>query len=96
MFVNLIRLLGILFFVWLFKNLVSFVMKSMKKKEPEKSTTGDANPMVKDPVCGMYMDSRLAVRMDSKNEAFYFCSEDCRNKYLSKPPGERMGAAPPR
>jgi YHS domain-containing protein len=40
--------------------------------------------MVKDPVCGMYMDSRLAIRVESRKEAFYFCSEECKNKYLEK------------
>ena len=44
--------------------------------------------MVKDPVCGMYMDSRLAVRLEGDKEVLYFCSEDCRKKYLKKPPDE--------
>jgi YHS domain-containing protein len=39
--------------------------------------------MVKDPVCGMYMDSRLAVRMEDRKEVVYFCSEECRKKYVN-------------
>jgi hypothetical protein len=30
----------------------------------------------------MYMDSRLAIRMEDRNDIIYFCSEECRKKYL--------------
>ncbi len=39
--------------------------------------------MVKDPMCGMYMDPRLALRMEYKKEYLYFCSDECRQKFLS-------------
>jgi YHS domain-containing protein len=39
---------------------------------------------VKDPVCGMYMDPRLAIRLRRQQEGdLYFCSEECRRRYLS-------------
>jgi hypothetical protein len=41
----------------------------------------------------MYMDSRLAIRLESGKEAVYFCSEDCKNKYLGKSPGEETSSA---
>jgi YHS domain-containing protein len=44
--------------------------------------------MVKDPICGMYMDPRLAVKLKMSNGVFYFCSEECKNKFLSIPPGK--------
>ena len=46
------------------------------------------NHMVKDPVCGMYMDSRLAFRLDSRKETVYFCSEKC-GRNISKPESNR-------
>lgn len=49
--------------------------------------------MVKDPVCGMYMDARLAIRLDNTSEAIYFCSEECKNKYRVKSPEEKIGSA---
>jgi uncharacterized protein len=39
--------------------------------------------MVKDPVCGMYMDPRLALRQEEKGELLFFCSEECRQKYMA-------------
>jgi len=50
--------------------------------------------MVKDPVCGMYMDSRLAVRLDKEREEFFFCSEDCKKKYLNQSAGAASNSAP--
>jgi YHS domain-containing protein len=49
--------------------------------------------MVKDPVCGMYMDSRLAIRLENQSEAIFFCSEECRKKFLSKSAGGGMDSA---
>lgn len=40
--------------------------------------------MVKDPVCGMYMDSRLAIRLQRNRDDIYFCSETCKQKYLNR------------
>ena len=41
-----------------------------------------SNYMVKDPVCGMYMDSRLALKVEKKNKTVYFCSEKCKKNYV--------------
>lgn len=40
--------------------------------------------MVKDPVCGMYLDPRLAIRDEMKG-TYYFCSEQCRDQFMSNP-----------
>jgi len=45
---------------------------------------GHPTAMVKDPVCGIYLDPNLAFRMDHNKEAVYFCSSDCRQKFLVK------------
>ena len=86
----LIRILAALLLVWVFQRFLSVLLRNFKKAGSNATPENPANQMVKDPVCGMYMDSRLAVRIERKNEAFYFCSEDCRNKYLNKPPQDGM------
>jgi YHS domain-containing protein len=67
--------------------------QASKTSGSRKSEQQAENTMVKDPICGMYMDSRLAIRLDDTSEAVYFCSEECKNKYLVKPPGEEAGSA---
>jgi uncharacterized protein len=43
-----------------------------------------ATDTVRDPVCGMYMDRRLALRLEKGKGAFFFCSKECREKFLSE------------
>ncbi len=38
--------------------------------------------MVKDPQCGIYVATDLAVHIRRKNMNLYFCSEECRDKFL--------------
>jgi YHS domain-containing protein len=51
---------------------------------PRKPAAGpEAKKMVKDPVCGMYMDPRLAIHVEDRTGDHYFCSEECRRKFLA-------------
>jgi YHS domain-containing protein len=36
----------------------------------------------KDPVCGTYVSTSLAVTRTVKGEVLYFCSNECRNKFV--------------
>jgi len=49
----------------------------------EKPKSESTSRMVKDPVCGMYLDPRLAIRLEDRKGVSYFCSEECRSKYLA-------------
>ena len=45
-----------------------------------------SNAMVRDPVCGMYLDPSLAFRCDRRQQQeLYFCSDECRKKFLAAP-----------
>ena len=37
--------------------------------------------MVKDPVCGTWLDPQIALRLGKGSEETYFCSEACRDKF---------------
>jgi YHS domain-containing protein len=80
---------------WVFRRAMNFFLGASKGNKAKDNSAGDSKHMVKDPVCGMYMDSRLAVRLDKKSEEFYFCSEECKQKYLnnSTGPGTAESAA---
>ncbi len=39
----------------------------------------------KDPICGMTVDTATALHAERDGETFYFCSEHCREKFLSAP-----------
>ncbi len=56
--------------------------KEAKQKEHEKlAATGT---MVKDPICGTFVDKNSDVRIKHEDQVHCFCSYDCRDKYLKK------------
>ena len=76
------RILVLAFIVWLIRYLLTTI-QGLGKARPQKSPAEEIGVMVKDPVCGMYVDSRLAIRLDGQDKPVYFCSDKCRSKYLS-------------
>ena len=43
--------------------------------------------MTKDPICGMTVDEATALQAERDGKTFYFCSDHCRQKFLSTPAG---------
>ena len=71
--------------LWLLRRILGRVFTPSKQSGAKDRKVATPNIMVKDPVCGMYMDSRLAVRLEDSDAQCYFCSEECKNKYLNRP-----------
>ena len=46
----------------------------------------------KDPVCGMTVDEATSLHAERDGETFHFCSDHCRQKFLSTPAGEKPEA----
>lgn len=46
----------------------------------------------KDPICGMTVDQATALSAAHEGKMTYFCSEHCRQKFLSMPP-EKVSAS---
>jgi len=58
-----------------------------KRKEAmlkEKERLAASGIMVKDPVCGTFVDKNSDVRIKQHGAVHCFCSYDCRDKYLKK------------
>jgi YHS domain-containing protein len=83
----ILRTLGFVLIAWLFRKLLNVFSGSQRAGGAKSRAANPTNHMVKDPVCGMYMDSRLALRVENKHENFYFCSEECKRKYTGKSDG---------
>lgn len=45
----------------------------------------ETKTMTKDPICGMTVDEATALQAERDGKIFYFCSEQCRQKFLSTP-----------
>lgn len=48
-----------------------------------------SSTMVKDPICGMSVDSTTAIHADRDGKTSYFCGESCRKKFLALPAGAK-------
>jgi YHS domain-containing protein len=45
--------------------------------------TPTVGELKRDPVCGTYVATSSSIKATVGGEVFHFCSEACRNKYLS-------------
>jgi Cu+-exporting ATPase len=50
----------------------------------------EVKSVIKDPVCGMTVDQGTALHAERDGKTVYFCSDQCRQKFLASP-----GAAMP-
>jgi len=55
-------------------------------------TMQDSKSVTKDPVCGMTVNEATALHVDRDGKTFYFCSDHCRQKFLSAPAGAKLEA----
>jgi Cu+-exporting ATPase len=52
-------------------------------------TTQESKSVTKDPLCGMTVDEATALHAERDGKTFYFCSDQCRQKFLSTPTGAK-------
>ncbi|HLY09248.1 MAG TPA: YHS domain-containing protein [Planctomycetota bacterium] len=45
----------------------------------------DAGQAVKDPVCGAQVDVQTSVTELEGGKQYYFCSDECRQKFIENP-----------
>jgi Cu+-exporting ATPase len=54
-------------------------------------TMKESKSEIKDPICGMTVDEATALHAERDGKTFYFCGDPCRQKFLSKPAGDKPG-----
>lgn len=45
----------------------------------------ESKSATKDPICGMTVNEATALHVERDGKTFYFCSDHCRQKFLSDP-----------
>ena len=56
--------------------------KKAEKDAEKKKKRMDSGEMVKDPVCGTYVEKDSAITVRNGDQTLYFCSYECRTKYI--------------
>ena len=59
-----------------------------------KVTMKQSKSVTKDPICGMTVDGTTAIHAERDGKTFYFCSDHCRQKFLSTPAGAKPEGKP--
>ena len=52
-------------------------------------TMRESKSVTKDPICGMTVDEATALHAERDGKTFYFCSDHCRQTFLSTPAGAK-------
>ena len=63
-----------------------------REKQPLRkgnTTMNQTKSTTKDPICGMTVDEATALHAERDGKTFYFCSDHCRQKFLSTPAGTK-------
>jgi len=77
----LIRILGILVLFAVIRYLVVRFLLPKPSAEPPSAVNGRAH---QDPECGLYVAEELALRAPTPRGVLYFCSADCRDRFLGR------------
>lgn len=71
-----------------YKMFANDLLRKRKQDEKEQKEETDrkiaAGEMVKDPECGVYVAMDDSVSVKDGNRTWYFCSYECRDKFLKK------------
>ncbi len=68
----------------LYKLLTADHKKKQEKVVKDQEKMAASGVMVKDPICGTYVDKETDIRVKKADSVFCFCSYDCRDKYLKR------------
>lgn len=49
----------------------------------------DSKLVTKDPICGMTVEEATSLQAERDGKMYYFCSDICRQKFLSTPAGSK-------
>jgi YHS domain-containing protein len=72
---------------------VGLIMGCGEKKEEAATEKPAEVKMVKDVVCGMDVDpSKTTITAEYDGKTYYFCAEECKEKFLEKPAEYAMAA----
>ncbi len=86
----IIRFLVVMLLVRLVWKFVSGVVEGAARRPQVAPAKGV--PLVRDPMCGTYVDQTRALTLRRKGEMHYFCSENCRTSFRQESRARARGA----
>ena len=79
---RLLIIIGVAYLAY--RALKSWMLKNVStKRTVSGKTTGEIDDvMIKDPFCQAYFPKRSGVHLKSDGEDLYFCSNECRDRFI--------------
>ena len=69
----------------LYRSLKSWMSPDVTRKTVSRKKAGQIDDvMIKDPYCEAYFPKRNAVHLNLDDNDLYFCSKECRDKYIAR------------
>ncbi len=68
----------------LFRLFMNDKNKKNVDQQKEREDLIASGELVKDPSCGTYVDPESAITVKSGEDKFYFCSYECREKFIKQ------------
>ena len=84
MIIKLIIYFGLGYLIYKFAKAVIFSKPPPARKVRQQSAGQIDDIMVKDPHCETYFPKRDGIHLKFEEEDLYFCSTDCRDKYIEE------------
>ena len=78
--IGLLIAVGIRFLVWGVRYVQHFLFQDTPR---DLDRSSGLNEMVRDPVCGVYVSVSDALSVATNHGNLYFCSQKCRQRFLS-------------
>ncbi len=76
----LVRVLIIAVIIWLLYRLIV----NWFRKPKQSAAAGGMQEMVQDPACKVYLPRGQGIELKKDGQEYYFCSEECKNKFLQE------------
>jgi YHS domain-containing protein len=79
----LFRVLLVIFLLYIARSVLRRILSNVlpPKSSPKSDPRVIRGVMIKDPVCGTYVDVQVALTSRKDGQNFYFCSEACRQRF---------------
>jgi len=84
MFVGIIKVILYAFLAYTIFLIFRFFRALNKASKPQRTSKRVSGTMVKDEFCDTYLPKEDAIREVYKGKEYYFCSSECRQKFLEQ------------
>ena len=84
MIAGIIKIIFYAFLVYVGYLFFRFFKALNKASKPPRASKGASGMMVKDDTCNIYLPKENAIREVYQGKEYYFCSSECRQKFLEQ------------